>query len=214
MKKILFYVFTLLVVSQSSAQIKDGTRIFTATGNLFNASFSKSSSSDSGSSYSASGSNIVFSPVITYGKVKNNGMLSYGLSLLLTRYTSNDNKAYYPISVGPIISYQKFYLITPQVYFTPSATLSVLYSYSREKSSLNEYTAKGIASSFYFYPFSLTFSSNQKINFIISVGSASIGYNRSVNNLTDGTTSTKNTSSTFSINANFSGMGVGIQRLF
>lgn len=214
MKKELFYIFVLLLVNQSFAQIKDGTKVITATGNLFNANFNKYTSSDSVSTNSNTSSSISFSPSLTYGKIKNNGLLSYGLHLTLSRSANEGSKTSYPISFGPIVSYQKFYLITQQIYFTPSAILSVEYSYSRNKNSLNVNTYNGIASSFYFYPFSLTFSKNQKTNFVISVGSASIGYNRSVNKWTNGTASTKNTNSNLGINASFSGIGVGIQKLF
>lgn len=176
MQKICFYIPLFFSTIDSFSQIQNGSKVLTSTLTTLGFSFGKSeTSSNVNPTQIGKGISIGLRPELTFGRVKNNGLFSYGLSLVFG-WGKQSNTASggfetknSSIGISPVVSYQKFYSIANNLYFSPFSRLSFGYLYSKQKgtSSTTSAIQKGVVGSFEFRPFSLTFSKNAKTNFLL-----------------------------------------------
>jgi len=224
MKKLCIYLLLLFVTTNSFAQMKDGSKVLTSTISFLNVGFSKGESSSSiNPTLTSKTSGLGFITEVTYGKIKRNHLFSYGLQLTAGFDKNSNNSSSNPsdqknhrIEFAPVLNYQKFYSLTDRLYFSPFSRLSVGYQYSKQgaTSSSSSSIQKGIAGTFAFHPFSITFSKNQKTNFLFNIGTVSIDYTRTKSYYEPVLYDSKTISTTFSLSAQIGGIGFGIQKLF
>lgn len=211
------------MATNSFAQMKEDSKVLTSTLSNLTFGFSKSETSSTvNPTQTGKGKSFGFRPELTYGKVKKNGLLSYGLSLAWGFGTQSNTASggfttkNHLIGFAPVISYQKFYPLLERLYYSPFARLSVGYQYAKQNgtSSSSASIQKGIVGSFEFRPFSLVFSRNARTNFIFNLGSVAINYDRTKSYFIPMLYNGKTISTNLTLNASISGIGFGIQKLF
>ena len=168
-------------------------------------------------------SGVGFTTEIAYGKIKKNHLFSYGLHLAMGFDKNYNNSSSTPtdqknhrIEFGPVLSYQKFYSITDRLYFSPFSILNINYHYTKQgaTSTSSAWLDKGIAGSFAFHPFSITFSKDPKTNFLFSIGTVSIDYSRTKYYTRPALNDGKTIYTAFNVDAQITGIAFGIQKLF
>lgn len=207
----------------SFGQIKDGTNVIGLMGNIYVGISKGESSSAVNPTLISKTRGGGLNSEITYGKIKSNHLISYGLifgfgtdkqsSNSITTPGESKNHRY---NIGPTVSYQKFYSLTNKLYYSPISKLSVVYQHSKQDASVISSIGiqKGIAATFEFNPFSITFSKSPKTNFLFTIGSIWINYTRTKSYYEPILNDSKTISSQFTVNAQISGIGFGIQKLF
>lgn len=207
----------LFLTANSFAQIKDNTKVFTSTISTLGIYSTKSkTTSDNNPTSRTGGSGFGLAPELTYGKIQNGHLFSFGLRLAYQLTKQIDYSDRNSISVAPVVSFEKFYPITNQLYFTPFTRLSVGYQYASQGASSysSKQIEKGITSSFEFRPFSLTFAKSPKTNFLFTIGNLSAEFNRTKSYIKGSLNNSKTISTNITINGSLGGIGFGIQKLF
>ena len=219
-------LFTLLVIlsSTSFAQFKSGSRVLTTTISYVNAQHSKNETSFPGNlTNTTSFTGIQFQPEITYGKIKNNILWSYGIAVGFGFGTaksedfsgSSAKSKSRNIAFSPTVSYEKFYLLSGNIYYSPFSRLAVGYTTSRNSYSASTSVSHqhGWFSGVDLYLFSLTIARNAKTNFLLRAGGVSLLYNHSKSFKTpDQSTHSSSTNDNFSATAGLGNITIGLQK--
>lgn len=216
MKKIFICLLLSFPVLYSFAQIKDGSKVFTSTISNFGIYSTKSkTTSDNNPTSSTGGSGFGLTPELIYGKIKNNNLLSFGLSLTYQLIKQIDASNKNAIAIAPVITYEKFYPITNKLYFTPFTRLSLGYQYASQAASSfsSRRIEKGLIGSFSFRPFSLTFAKNPRTNFLFTIGNLYLDFSRIQSYIEGNLNNSKTISTNLTINGSLGGIGFGIQKL-
>ena len=112
--------------------------MFTTTFSFFDIALSKSVAHSSANPSITSKSNgFEFRPEISYGRIKNSALFSWGLGLVggffkeTTESVNPTGSKTIRLGLMPVLRYEKFYAITPKVYYTPITSFTL--GYIREK---------------------------------------------------------------------------------
>lgn len=217
MKKIIFYLLAFFPGITVIGQFKNGDKVWTSAISNFSVSISKSeTTSNSNPPQTSKVNDFRLNPEITFGKIKNNQLFSYGLSLIAGITTQEGGSNRHTLGIAPVIIYQKIYPLSEKLFFTPITRLNVGYQYSKQEASSfsSAQIQKSIVGSLGFYPFSLTFLKNEKTSFIFTITRISIDYNRTKSYLDPQIANGKTISSNLLFAGSLNSVGFGIQKHF
>ncbi len=221
MKYVLNLVLVLLYWNVCSAQLNNNTKVLGI--NLSNFSFEAAHGvyQSDGWSPPSSRSEIDNNPILfqlqaecTFGKVKNNHLLSYGVGIdwrLIHQSAGPDEIIF---AVTPEVTYHKLYKLANRLYAAPYAKVGFSYGYSiwldstqSQKSYSNNFFAE-------IHPFTLIYCLTKHTNVVFSLAVLQASYGSNLISDKFDTVDRKIKYSFFTFNGYLSNYSIGIQKVF
>ncbi len=215
-KSLFLFLFVLICNIDSYSQLnsKDNVLIFTI--NNFHYHHSKFTAENIGfdtTTYLTQFNNDVNIDVnFSFGKIKNNHLLSYGLNVVWQLNSQSAGYNSYAIMLKPFVSYCKIIKISKKLYSTPYGSFGIGYSYFQDRNDMLLDEQRIISSSIQIYPFSLTYCMTSKTNLLLYLGSLQLNYNNYNTNYYLSNTSIK--SKGIELSGFVNHFSIGIQRKF
>ncbi len=133
MKKLSFIITLFFITNRLSGQILNGKKVLTSSMSNFSVAASKSETSSINNPTQLNSSNSFnINPEIMIGKIKDNSLLSYSLSLNYGTTKQLNASTWRTISIAPTVSYLKFYNISERLFQSPFARFNFGYKYAKQ----------------------------------------------------------------------------------
>jgi len=209
--KSIFILLILIGQIPSFAQLKNGDRVFSTM--LSNLEFGHMKATRTSPFTDPAFQNADAFKVRTetvFGKLKNNWLISYGVSMEGVWYKTvyagptNETDNSHSISIGPLISAQRFYVISDRFLFSAIGKFNVGYQFG----------SKRVFGSLEYWPFGVAYSITPKANLIFQVGQVKMeGFiYKDVDRTAAG--ENKQVSTSLVLNATVGAIAIGYQRKF